>query len=47
MVQNQAIQVPLKHMGFNLVDYIEDAVFLDMPDDIATAYRRLEDGGKR
>ena len=42
----QAIQV-LKHMGFNLVDYIEDAVFLDMPDDIATAYRRLEDGGKR
>jgi hypothetical protein len=47
VVQNQAIQVLLKHMGFNLVDYIEDAVFLDMPDDIATAYRRLEDGGKK
>lgn len=46
VVQNQAIQVLLNHMGFNLVDYIEDAVFLDMPHDIAAAYRRLEEGGK-
>jgi hypothetical protein len=30
----------------NLVDYHEDAVFLDMPDDIAAAYRSLEQGGK-
>ena len=27
-VQNQAIQVLLKHMGFNLVDYHEDAAVL-------------------
>lgn len=46
VVQNQAIQVLLKHMGFNLVNYHEDAVFLAMPDDITMAYRQLEDGGK-
>lgn len=45
-VQNQAIQVLLKHMGFNLVDYREDAVFLSMPDNVSAAYRSLEQGGK-
>jgi 16S rRNA G966 N2-methylase RsmD len=42
IVQNQAVQVLLSHMGFNLPDYDEDLVLLDMPDDIADAYRCLE-----
>ncbi len=39
IIQNQAVQVLLKHMGFNLVDYIEDAVILDMPDEVSPSYR--------
>lgn len=46
VVQNQSIQVLLKHMGFNLVDYVEDAVILDMPDEVAPSYRLFANDAK-
>jgi len=46
IVQNQAVQVLLKHMGFRLVDYHEDLVELEMPAAVAQHYRSLEQGAK-
>lgn len=40
-VQNQSVQVLLKHMGFNLVDYREEAIMLDMPSDIEANYEAI------
>lgn len=42
IIQSQAVQVNLGHMGFNLVPYSEDLVTLSMPSDIAREYRALE-----
>lgn len=47
VVQNIAVQVLLSHMGFNLVDYQEQLVLLDLPPDMLAAYRQLADGGKK
>jgi hypothetical protein len=46
ILQNAGAQVLLKHVGFNLVQYTEDLVTLDMPDDLAWEYQRLEQAGK-
>lgn len=46
ILQNQGINVLLKHMGFKLVNYTEDLVTLDIPADLAYEYRRLETAGK-
>ena len=46
-LQNFSIQVLLRHMGFNLPGWSEDATIAPMPADIYAAYKYLEgEGGK-
>ncbi|WP_110519241.1 hypothetical protein [Herpetosiphon llansteffanensis] len=46
IVQNCTYTVLLKDMGFQLPDYREDVVLLDLPTDMQPLYRRIEDEGK-
>lgn len=47
ILQNAGVSVLLKHMGFQLVDYREDVVALELPGSLATDYRRLEETAKQ